>query len=749
VSPLVGTPVTRLEDDRLLRGRGVYVDDVPLEGAAWATFVRSPHAFARVISVDASALPSTGQAFAARDVPLPPFFIDPPDVDNRMARPPLAGEYVRFVGDIVAVAVDESRGASLDAAELVDVDYEPLAALVDLEDALRDTTLLFPEVGTNVCARISGGTDGPDPFAACDVVVRHRQVSQRIASCPMEARAAAATWDGEALTLWASTQTPHLSRDLLAKAVGLEPENVRVIAPDVGGGFGPKILIGVEEILVAWLARELGRPVRWAESRTENMVSQAHGRAQAQDIRIGGTSDGRILALELSALQDAGAYPEDGAVLPGNTRMMASGVYTIPYVRYDAVSVVTNTVPTTSLRGAGRPEAAQAIERAVDVFAAELGLDPADVRRHNLIPRSAFPYRTPTGAVYDTGDYAAALDRVLEAAAYDALRAEQEARRARDDVRQLGVGLALYVEVTNPPGAPEFGAVEIGIDGRARVLSGIATQGQGHATAFAMIVADRLGLPIEMIDVVQGDTALIPRGIGTFGSRSLHIGGSAILAAADRVLEEARRRVAVRLEAAPDDVVRDHRTGRFHIAGSLEPSLAWGDLARSQDAPLRADVDFRPSGQTFPFGAHLAVVEIDRETGAVELLRLLAVDDCGPVVNPLLARGQRYGGIAQGLAQALFEVCEYDAAGAPVNIDFETYMIPSAADFPAFELLDMETPTTLNELGIKGIGESGTIGATPAVWNAIVDGLAPLGVRHIELPATAARIRAAVGRVTP
>jgi carbon-monoxide dehydrogenase large subunit len=487
--------------------------------------------------------------------------------------------------------------------------------------------------------------------------------------------------------------------------------------------------------------------VRWRETRSENLVGMGHGRGQLQEVRIGGSRDGRITALRIDVLQDCGAYPHLGSFLPFLTRIMAAGVYAIPRVECLSRSVVTNTTPTTAYRGAGRPEAAAAVERAVDLFAAEIGMDPAEVRRRNLVPRDAFPYTTPVGTVYDSGDYAAALERLLEVADYAGLRAEQARRRAAGDTRQQGIGLSVYVEITNGVPGGEYAGLEVRTDGTVVVKSGTSPHGQGHATAWAMLASDRLGIPMERIEVVFNDTDLVRSGVGTFGSRSLQVGGMAVDQAAVAVLDRARRLLAELLEADPADVVVDPENGRLHVAGTPAEGRSWAELAAvaaERGEPLSADVDFQPQGATFPFGAHLALVEVDTESGAVELRRLVAVDDAGRILNPLLAEGQRHGGLAQGAAQALLEEVLFDAEGNPVTSTFADYGIVSAAELPSFELVPMETPTPLNELGFKGIGESGTIGATPAVQNAVVDALAHLGVRHIDMPATPRRVWSAI-----
>ena len=610
-------------------------------------------------------------------------------------------------------------------------------------------TPIFEECGTNMACDLGamfGFAPSDDFFDGCDVVVRQRIVNQRVAPCPMEVRAAAAAWgeDGR-LTQWASTQAPNTMRTQLAGNLGLEEDKVRIIAPDVGGGFGAKTGFYPEEQLLGWIARRVDRPVRWVETRTESMLNLGHGRGQFQSVELGGTADGRLLAWRNVVLQDCGAYPALGAFLPIMTRMMATGTYAIGKVEFGAKSIVTNTCPTVAYRGAGRPEATAAIERAIDLFSAEIGMDPAEVRRRNLVGKEQFPFTTPTGTVYDSGNYGRALDLALDAAGYDRLREEQAQRRSGRDLIQRGIGVATYVEITNPLPGGEYGGVEITPEGKAIIRAGTFSHGQGHATTFAMIVSERLGIDLDDIEFRQGDTDDIRSGQGTMGSRSLQTAGPALREASDQVINQARDIAATQLEANPDDIVLDRVTGRFHVAGTPTSSRTWAEVAAGSDGGgLRADVDFTPPGPSFPFGAHVAVVDVDTETGRVTLVRFVAVDDSGTILNPLITEGQRHGGIAQGAAQALIEEMRYDADGNPVTANLADYAMISACELPSFELVPMETATPLNPLGAKGIGESGAIGATPAVQNAVVDALAHLGVRHVDMPLTAERVWAAI-----
>ena len=731
----------RREDPRFLTGQAQYVDDVKLEGALHVSFVRSPWAHAAVNGVDvAAAAERPGvQVFTAADVdlepiPAPPFLGLPPAFSRRV----LASDRVRFAGEVVAAVLAETREESVDAAELVEVDYEPLPVVVEAAEALKNEQLLFEEAGTNVCVQRPRATQDEELFAGCEVIASGHLTSQRIAACPIEPRATAAAFEDGRLTAWVSSQTPHQDREELAMILGLEPQNVRVVAPDVGGGFGAKGL-SFEDIVLAWLARRTGRPVRWTETRSESMVGMNHGRAQRIEFRIGADRDGKIQALCLDLLQDAGAYPSVGAFLPNLTALMASGVYAIPRIDVSINSVVTNTTPVAAVRGAGRPEATQALERAVDTLAAELGMDPVELRRRNFFGRDAFPYATAAGATYDIGDYAGALERVLEYAGYEQLRAEQEGRRQSGESAQLGIGVSTYVEITNGIMESEFGAVEITAEGDAILRTGSFSHGQGHETTFAQIAADRLGIPLEKITVLKGDTDRVPRGTGTYGSKSTQIGGVAAGQASEAVVEKAKRLAAEELEANPEDMQLDLDAGRFHVAGSPEPGLTWAELASGlagsdRLAELAAEVDFKAAQPTFPFGAHVAVVEVDTDTGAVGLKRMVAVDDAGRIINPLVFEGQVHGGLAAGIAQALYEEIAYDEDGNPLNANLVSYCMPAATELPSFELSPMETPTPVNALGAKGIGEAGTIGATPAVQNAVIDALSHLGVRHVEMP---------------
>ncbi|MFC7343050.1 xanthine dehydrogenase family protein molybdopterin-binding subunit [Saccharopolyspora griseoalba] len=747
---ILGTRVQRVEDPRLLTVGGTYVDDLrdpALQGALRVVFVRSPMANATITEIDtteAAAAPGVHGVFTADDVDLPPYESGgslsgptPPGLD----RPHLAKGVARYVGEPVVAVVAESTALAQDAAELVSIDYEPQDAVIDLDEAISGEKLVFPEAGTNVIGTAGELDDGL--FDDCEVVVSEQIHNQRVAAASLEGRSAACAWEGEKVTFWLSNQNAQACRDELMGNLGLPQERIRVITPDVGGGFGAKIGSEQEAALLSLLSERVGKPVKWVETRSENLVGMTHGRAQRHRVTIGGTRDGRVTAYRLEIVQDVGAYPRMGAFLPVFTQMMASGVYDIAKVESQARTVVTNTTPIGAYRGAGRPEATAAVERAIDLFAAEIGADPAEVRRKNLVKPEQFPYKTPGGMLYDSGEYIKGLDSVLEAADYQGLREEQAKRRAEGSTKQLGIGLSSYVEITAPNNTEgETGHVEINPDGSVLVLTGSSPHGQGHWTSYAMLVSEQLGIDLDKIEVVHGDTDRIPNGVGTMGSRSLQLGGTAVHRASVEVKDKARKLAAEMIEIDEGDL--ELTDGKWQVRGTPNVSVSWADLAQRAGDGLAADVHYVEDRPTFPFGSHLAVVEVDTETGKVDYLRHVTVDDAGVILNPVLTEGQRHGGIAQGAAQALLEEVSYDADGQPQNASFADYAIVSAAELPSFELLTMETPTTLNPLGVKGIGEAGTIGATPAVQNAVVDAVAHLGVRHIEMPTTPERVWTAI-----
>ena len=748
---ILGTQVSRVEDPDLLTAGGKYVDDLAPADGLHATFVRSVMPHALVTSVDtaeATAAPGVVAVFTAADLDLPSVPPAMPMLNQDMKRSWLASDRVRYVGEPLAVVLSESRETGVDAAELVVVDYEPLPAVVSTADALKDETLLFPEAGTNVAFSVP--TEADDTmFDGCEVTVSLQFRNQRLAPCPLEPRSTVAKWgttdDGrEHLTQWATTQNAHGTRDTLVGAMGVETDQVRVICPDVGGGFGAKNGGYPEDLIVALVARKLGKPVRWAETRSESMLGLVHGRGMDFDATIGGSPDGRITAYRCHATQDGGAHAAIGSILPFIAKTVACGVYDFERADFSANSVVTNTVPVGAYRGAGRPEAAAAVERMVELFAAEVGMDPAEVRRKNFVNPDAFPFTTPTGANMDSGRYDDALQAVMDHVDYPGLRAEQEQRRNDSSAKLLGLGWSAYVEIANPMANPEFGSIEVRPDGSALVLTGSSSHGQGHHTAFAQVASDITGIAFDRIEVRHGDTDEVERGGGTGGSKSLQVGGSAVFEASEAAVDQAKKLAADLLEANPDDIVLDAAAGTFAVAGTPAMSVDWAAVAaraqEEQGTPLLAKADFTPGGPTFPFGAHLSVVEIDRDTGDVTILRHISCDDAGTMVNPMLVEGQVHGGVASGIAQALVEEFSYDAEGNPVTSNFMDYALVSAAELPSFERIEQETPTPRNPLGAKGIGESGTIGATPAVQNAVIDALAHLGVRHIDIPTTPERV---------
>lgn len=752
---IFGNRVLRKEDPKFLTTGGVYVDDLHSEpllaNAAHATYVRASVAHGRITNIDITAAmdaPGVIAIYTAADLDLQPIAST---YNPKVKRTMLATDEVRYVGEPIAVILTELANQGEDAAERVIVDYDTLEVLVDVEAAMTSSTLIYEDCGSNVVfdSTAIGMPDntGEAFFDGCEVVVKGRFVNQRVAPCPLEVRAAAAAWVDGRLYQWLSTQHAQGARDGVKKANDLNDGDVRVITPDVGGGFGAKIGVYPEELLLGRLANKLGRPVRWRETRSESMVALGHGRAQVQYVTIGGTRDGKVQAYQMHVLQDSGAWVDDGAILaPFMTRPMSSGVYDIPKIECRTTSVVTNTTPTVAYRGAGRPEAAAAIERAMDLFAAEIGKDPTEVRRMNLIAKFDQPHTTAIGQAYDVGDYAAALDKVLTAANYTKLRAEQAVKRARGDVKQLGIGVSVYVEITGGTTQGDVAKIEVLPDGRAVVYTGTSPHGQGHVTAWSMIATEETGIDMDKIDVIWGDTDLVPVGGGTMASRSLQQGGAAVQQAAIELVQQARTHAAHLLEANEADVVFDKSAGAFHVVGTPAVSKTWAEVsaAIATTGGLIQETTFTAGGATFPFGAHLAVVEVDIETGHVRHIRHVACDDAGRVLNPLLLEGQIHGGVAQGIAQALLEEVRFDLDGNPITSNLADYAFISAAELPSFELIRMETPTPRNPLGAKGIGESGTIGSTPAVQSAVIDAVSHLGVRHIDMPATAERVWKAI-----
>ena len=717
VRAALGGRVKRREDPRLITGAGRYTDDVQPPGCLHAVFVRSTMAHARLASVDVTAAREIATVFTAEDLRF----------ESETARPRLCGEEVKFVGDIIAVAVGETRDVATDAAAAVVVDYEPLPVVVD------------PSASEEVAFEFDLGEDGAVDGA--DVVVRRRFVNQRLAAVPIEANTVVAEPRGEGgIRMLVSTQVPFSVRNVVAEAIGSAEDDVRVIAGDVGGAFGAKLMTYPEQSVIAATALKLGRPVKWCEYRTENMVAMSHGRALVSDVALGATTEGKLVGLDVRTVADAGAYAGIAPIQLILTASLLPSVYEIPNVRFVGRCMFTNTAVLSAYRGAGRPEAIAAIERAMDMLAVELKMDPAELRRRNFIAGD-FPHVTATGLSYDSGDYARALDAALEQAGYSSLRDEQRARREGGDRIQLGIGISSYVEMTAVGYTSEAATARAQPDGSFAVSTGTTASGQGHETAFSQIAAEVLGVPMDAIRVVQADTGLVKSGSGSSGSRSLQVGGSAIRQACVELVEKARHEAARRLEASPDDIVR-RDGGKFGVKGVPSTALTWAELA--SDAALMVETDFEQGDQTFPFGCHVAVVEVDIETGEARLVRHVAVDDCGTVLNPILVEGQIHGGVAQGVAQALYEEFVYDSEGNPLTASLLDYGIPTIGEIPPVETVSMETPTPLNPLGAKGVGESGTIGSTPAVQNAVIDALSHLGVRHIDMPLHPMRVWEAI-----
>lgn len=751
---ILGNSVRRLEDPTLLTGGGKYLDDMAPAGTLHVSFVRSTIAHGEIVSVDVSGAEAMAGVVAVYhhrgdDLGLASFhgFAMMPTVLNR---PVFATDRVRFVGDIVAAIVATSKAAAADAADAVVVEYKSLPVVVTPQAAMApDAPLLFPEHGSNICFGTEHGAD-VDPFEGADEIAEVTMVSQRLAGAPMEANGALGEVDGDGLKLWLSHQAPHSAKAELAPAIGIDPDKLHVLTPWVGGGFGPKAAVYVEYVVVGAATLKLKKPVKWAETRSEDMVSLVHGRDFVMTAKLGVKKNGKITGLQGNVVAAAGAYPVIGAILPMLTQMMAVGVYDIEKVKFNTVVALTNTTTIGAYRGAGRPEATQLIERVMDVAAAKIGMDPAEIRRVNFIQPDKFPLTTNTGAAYDSGEYEKSLDAALAAADYKGLRAEQARRRAAGEKVQMGIGVSTYVEVTAPVGLHiEYGAVEVHDDGTATAYAGTSVHGQGHLTAFSMLISDSLGIPMDKIKLVNSDTKEVPRGAGTMGSRSLQTAGSAIFLASEQILARAKKIAAHLLEASPDDIVTGD--GALHVAGSPTKMISWAELAvASRDASklpegvnaetMKHELDFDGTNSTFPFGTHISVVDVDTETGKVTMKRHIAVDDCGRILNPMLVSGQQHGGIAQGAAQALFEWVRYDEDGNPVTSNLMDYTVPSAAELCSFETSNTQTDSPRNPLGAKGIGESGTIGSTPAIHNAVIDALSTFGITHVDMPCTPERV---------
>jgi carbon-monoxide dehydrogenase large subunit len=772
-SSYVGQALRRKEDPRLITGQARYVDDITLPRTLWMSLVRSPEAHAKIASIDSSAAlerPGVHTVFTGQDLadlggPLPLAWVPPGIEVNNPEHWPLARGAVKHVGDPVAVVLGEDRYGVVDATEDVAVQYEPLPVVTDPEAALEGPPFVHEQFGTNQVHEWSlGGGDLEAGFAAADVIVERRVVNHRTAGAPIEPRGVLAEYRGGQLTVWSATQVPHFLRLFLALLLGIHEERVRVIAPDVGGGFGSKLQVYGEEILAAWCARKLDRPVKWIETRSENMAVAHQGRDQIDYVRMGAKRDGTITALHARIIADLGAYNMLlTPAIPSLGAFVMSGCYKIPAVHTDIVGVFTNKCPTDAIRGAGRPEATHLIEVTIDQLAAELGIDPLEIRRRNFIPKEDFPAQTAVGVVYDSGDYDKTLARLLEHVDVAAFRREQEELRAHGTYR--GIGFSTYTEICglaptravgpegfgNQAGFWESAMVRVHNTGAVTVYTGTSPHGQGIETAFAQIVADRFGVDPDVVEVIHGDTGTGPEGRNTYGSRSLAVGGEALARCATKIAEKAKAIVAHNLEAAPEDI--ELTDGRFAVRGSPDKGMTLAEVAGAaylnmvpdgMEPGLEATAFYDPENFVFPFGAHACVVDVDPETGKAKIIRYVAVDDCGKAINPLLIDGQVHGGIVHAIGQALYERVHYDEQGQLVTGTFVDYALPTAAELPSFETDRTETPTPVNSLGSKGVGEAGTIAASAAVTNAVIDALRPLGVHYMNMPLTPMRVWEAI-----
>lgn len=767
---MVGARIRRREDPRLITGRATYTDDVRQLGTSYAAFVRSPYGHAKITSIDVSALKDDKRVFGVYtgddlhhahnlksslpvahkmpDLKTPPHYI-------------LALDEVRFVGEAVVCVVADSPYTARDAVDKIVVEYEQLPVVVDPLKAEAGAPFVHDSLGTNVAFTMPFKAGDPNAaFAAADVTIKQRIVNQRVAPVPIEPRSMVADWDAgmQQLTIYSATQIPHLLRTQLAVVLGLPENKIRVIAPEVGGGFGAKLNVYAEEALVCWIAMQLERPVKYIETRSECFQAMIHGRDQIDDIEVAAKSDGTITALRLKITANLGAYHQLlTPVIPTLTLLMAHGCYRFENIEAEVVGVFTNTMSTDAYRGAGRPEATFFVERAIDMVALKLGLDPVDVRRKNFIANTSFPHTTATGLTYDSGDYETTMDKALRIADYAGLRKQQADLRKQG--RFLGIGVSTYVEVCGmgpsaamPAAGWDSATIRIEPTGSVTVLTGVSPHGQGEETTFAQVVADELGVPIDHITVVHGDTDRVQYGVGTFGSRGTAVGGAALKLAIETIQAKAIKIAAHQWEANPDDV--EYRDGKIQVKGDPSKSLStaeagflafMGDkLPPGLEPGLDATRRFEPPNFVFPFGTHICVVEVDAKSGEVKVVKYVAVDDCGKLLNPMIVEGQVHGGIAQGLAQALFEEVIYDENGQLLTGTLMDYAIPHAEQVPHYELDHTVTGTTVNPLGIKGVGEAGTIGSTPAVANAVIDALAPFGVVHIDMPLRPEKLWAAM-----
>ncbi|MHB8696067.1 MAG: xanthine dehydrogenase family protein molybdopterin-binding subunit [Solirubrobacteraceae bacterium] len=772
-TPHVGRPLRRKEDPRLITGRARYIDDITMPGTLWAAIVRSPEAHARIASIESAAAlerPGIHAVYTGEDMhdlggPLPMAWAPPGIEINNPPHWPLARGTVKHVGDPVAVVLGEDRYAVVDAAEDVVVEYEPLPVVTDPEAALNGAPFVHEELGTNKVHEWSlAGGDLEAGFADAEVTIERRVINHRIAGAPIEPRGVLADYRAGSMTLYTSTQVPHFVRLFAALLLGISEERVRVVAPEVGGGFGAKLQVCGEEILACWCSRRTGHPVKWIETRSENMAVTHQGRDQIAHVKLGAKRDGTITAYHVKILADLGAYNMMMTpLIPSLGAFVMGGCYKIPAVTTDITGVFTNKCPTDAIRGAGRPEATHMIEVMIDQLAAELGIDRLEVRRRNFIPPEDFPAAVATGVVYDSGNYAGSLDKLLTHLDQAAFEAERERLRAQGIYR--GIGFSTYTEIcglapsriTGPTGVGvgaglwESAMVRVHNTGAVTVYTGTSPHGQGLETAFAQIVADKLGVDPQVVEVVHGDTAIGPEGRGTYGSRSLANGGEAVAKATDKVVLKAAKIVAAELEAAPEDI--EVRDGKFSVKGSPDKGLTLAEVAgiayigavpEGMEPGLEETTFNDPENFVFPFGAHACVVDVDAATGKVSVVRYVAVDDCGNPVNPLLIDGQVHGGIAFGIGQALYEHVQYDDEGQLVTGTFVDYTLPTAAELPSFETDHTVTPSPVNSMGVKGVGEAGTIAASAAVTNAVIDALRPLGISYINMPLSPMRVWQAI-----
>ena len=763
---LVGERVKRREDPRLIRGQGTYVDDLKMLGMLHVAFKRSDVAHGHIRSVDTTAaegMPGVEAVLTGAQVAE---FVGPMPIATPFPSPdhhPVAVETVRYVGEPVAVVVAADRYTARDAADAIVVVYDVLPAVVDTERAMtgqpaqihadfeNNLAVALVPSGTGVSADLQTIDDTAidQAFADAEVVVSQRMWNQRLAPTAMEPRGVVAHYEPgkDTMTIWSSTQNPHILRTYIAAMNGMGQDQVRAIAPEVGGGFGAKINIYGEEYVVAGLSKRLGLPIKWIEDRSEAFLATIHGRDIIGYIDLAATRDGKVLGMKLRLIADIGAYNMLlTAIIPTLTMLMANATYDIPAIRTTLTEVFTNKTPTDAYRGAGRPEASYFVERGMDMLARELGMDPAELRRRNLIQPDQFPYTTQMGAIYDSGDYGKALDRALANAGWAELHRQRDAARAEG--RLVGIGLAMYVEVCGlgpssalPTGGWEHSQVTVERDGRISATTGASPHGQGNETTFAQMLAEQFGIPLEHVTIHHGDTAVVKQGIGTFGSRSQAVGGTALYLAGGKVKEKMAKYAAALIEAHEDDLVFEN--GRISVKGAPDSGKTFAEVAAYAYVPvplpagltpgLSDEAFFEPANNTYPFGCHISLLEIDRETGEPTLLRLVAVDDAGNLINPLIVEGQIHGGLAQGIGQAMIEEVRYGEDGQPLTGSFLDYAIPRAADLPRFELDNTVTPTPVNPLGAKGVGEAGTLGSTPCIVSAAVDALSEFGVRHIDM----------------